>query len=232
MAQRFGLTELSNYMLYNFHDAPSDLYARMALNVSLNEELGIRIWSFPMRYQPTDLPERSHIGEHWSRYQLRSMQLILQATHGVVSGAPAFFRRAFGDSVEAFEELLLRPHHYIFNREWFERLRGRAEFEEYRKAFRKLSQSQRVELLNLLSSCEPRNIKSLASKVADSQLKRILPHYVGLSKTREEEIWAAQKVAPRETVLEVPDDERVEDAGLNEPALLKRERSIALAGAV
>jgi hypothetical protein len=232
MAQRFGLTELSNYMLYNFHDTPSDLYARMALNVILNEELGIRIWSFPMRYQPTDLPDRSHIGEHWSRYQLRSMQLILQATHGVVSGAPAFFRRAFGDSVEAFEELLLRPHHYIFNREWFERLRGRAEFEEYRKAFRKLSQSQRVELLNLLSSCEPRNIKSLASKVADSQLKRILPHYVGLSKTREEEIWAAQKVATRETVLEVPDDERVEDAGLNEPAPLKRERSIVLAGAV
>ena len=89
-ACQFGLTELSNYMLYNFHDSPSDLYGRMKLNVELNEELGIRIWSFPMRYQPTDLPDRSHIGEKWTRYQLRSLQLILQATHGVVSGAPPF----------------------------------------------------------------------------------------------------------------------------------------------
>ena len=119
-ARGFGLTELSNYMLYNFHDTPEDLYARMALNVELNESLGIRIWSFPMRYQPTDLPNRSHIGEKWTRYQLRSMQLILQATHGVVSGAPMFFRRAFGPTVADFEALLLRPYHFIFNRDWFE----------------------------------------------------------------------------------------------------------------
>ena len=51
-------------MLYNFHDSPSDLFERLRLNVTLNEELGIRIWSFPMRYQPTDLPERTHIGEN------------------------------------------------------------------------------------------------------------------------------------------------------------------------
>src|SRR5262249_3495409 len=44
IAHSFGLTELSNYMLYNFHDTPPDLYERMALNVSLNEQLGIRIW--------------------------------------------------------------------------------------------------------------------------------------------------------------------------------------------
>jgi hypothetical protein len=232
MAHSFGLTELSNYMLYNFHDNPADLYARMALNVSLNEELSIRIWSFPMRYQPTDLPDRSHIGERWSRYQLRSMQMILQATHGVVSGAPAFFKRAFGDSIEAFEELLLRPHHYIFNREWYERLKGRAEFEEYRKAFRKLSGSQRCELLNLLSSSEPRHIKSLACGVTDSQIKRILPFYIPLSKVREAEIWATQKVATSETASEVPDDERVEDADLSEPIPLKSERSMAMAGGV
>ncbi|MCU1284058.1 MAG: hypothetical protein JWO13_408 [Acidobacteriales bacterium] len=218
MAHGFGLTELSNYMLYNFHDTPADLYERMALNVSLNEELEIRIWSFPMRYQPTDLPDRSHVGERWSKYQLRSMQLILQATHGVVSGAPAFFKRAFGDSVEAFESLLLRPHHYIFNREWYERLGGRAEFEEYCRAFRTLSGSQRLELLSLLSSCEPRNINKLHT--TDSQLKRVIPYYVPLSKTREAQIWADKKADTGEP-SQVPDDERVEDAGLNEPVLLK-----------
>ena len=86
----------------------------MVLNVTLNEDLGIRIWSFPMRYLPTDRPDRTYVGEHWSRYELRSMQLILQATHGVVSGAPTFFRRAFGASAEDFQALLLRQHHALF----------------------------------------------------------------------------------------------------------------------
>ncbi|EQD30486.1 hypothetical protein B1A_20356, partial [mine drainage metagenome] len=49
-AYEVGLHDLSNYMLYNFHDSPEDLYERMRMNISLNEELGIRIFSFPMRY--------------------------------------------------------------------------------------------------------------------------------------------------------------------------------------
>ncbi len=109
-AHDFGLHELSNYMLYNFHDSPADLYFRMRLNLELNEELDIRIWSFPMRYQPTDRPDRSFMGENWTRYQLRSLQIILQATHGVVSGAPQFFKRAFGETEAEFSDLLLWPH--------------------------------------------------------------------------------------------------------------------------
>jgi len=62
----------------------------MQLNIQLNEELGIRIYSFPMRYQPTDMKDRSYVGDHWNRYYLRSLQIILQATHGIVSGAPIF----------------------------------------------------------------------------------------------------------------------------------------------
>ena len=114
-AHEFGLTEISNYMLYNFHDTPADLFQRMRLNVTLNEELGVRIWSFPMRYQPTDRPDRGHIGARWTRYQLRSMQIILQATHGIVSGGPTFFRRAFGDTAEDFHRILALPHDFIFN---------------------------------------------------------------------------------------------------------------------
>jgi hypothetical protein len=228
MAHACGLTELSNYMLYNFHETPADLYERMVLNVSLNEELGIRIWSFPMRYQPTDLPDRSHIGERWTRYQLRSLQLILQATHGVVSGAPAFFKRAFGNSVASFEALLLRPHHYIFNREWYERLTGRAEFAQYQREFGKLSGGQRRELLALLSSCDPRQIKSLISKTSDLQIRRIIRYYIPLSKARETEIWAAQRRILQETASDIPEDERVEDAGLGEPVLLTNDRSATI----
>ena len=95
-----GITDLSNYMLYNFKDSPRDLFQRMRLNVELNEELNIRIFSFPMRYQPVTRQDRGHVGPKWNPYYLRSMQVMLQATHGIVSGAPEFFRRAYGDTYE------------------------------------------------------------------------------------------------------------------------------------
>ena len=97
MAADNQITSLSNYMLYNFMDTPTDLYQRMRLNIDLNQELGIRIWSFPMRYQPVTLKDRSHVGKGWNRYYLRSFQIMLQATKGVVSGSPSFFLRAYGE---------------------------------------------------------------------------------------------------------------------------------------
>ena len=211
-AHEFGLTELSNYMLYNFHDSPADLFARMRMNVALNEELQIRIWSFPMRFQPTDLPVRSYVGENWSRYQLRSMQLILQATHGVVSGAPVFFKRAFGDSYAEFSDILLRPHHFIFNRQWYERLGGKAEFDEFTSQFGRLSKSDRIDLVTLLSSVAPRDIVHLPERTSNSRVRKILPFYKSLPKTDEARIWALQKT---NLALPIPDDERVEDAGLD-----------------
>src|ERR1700722_5496819 len=214
-AHEFGLTELSNYMLYNFHDSPVDLFERMRLNVALNEELGIRIWSFPMRFQPTDLPNRSHIGEKWSRYQLRSKQLILQATHGVVSGAPVFFKRAFGDSYQDFEDILLRPHHFIFNRDWYERLAGKLEFDEFMTEFNRLSASDRIKLVVMLSSVKPREIGRLPKQTSNSQIRKILHFYKPLPKGEEERIWALQKNID---YLPMPEDERVEDAGLSDLA--------------
>jgi hypothetical protein len=233
-AHEFGLTELSNYMLYNFHDTPADLYARMRLNVALNEELGIRIWSFPMRYQPTDLPDRSHIGEKWSRYQLRSLQIVLQATHGVVSGHPTFFKRAFGDTLAEFETILLRPHHYIFNRDWYEMLGGRDEFEEYEREVSRLSASDKAELLHLLSSCDPRNFVALRSQASSAQLSAVLQYYSPLPKHEEAMIWNRQRAIAVARVGEpdLADDERVEDAGLEDetavmtPARLIRDLSI------
>ena len=210
-ATEFGLTELSNYMLYNFHDSPADLFERMRLNVALNEELGIRIWSFPMRFQPTDLPNRSHIGEKWSRYQLRSMQLILQATHGVVSGQPSFFKRAFGDSLDEFRNILLMPHHFIFNRDWFEYGGGRPHFEEFLAQFGRLTESERHELVLLLSSVNPRHFHSLEDAANATAVKRILSFYVPMDKEDEASIWKNARSAP-----EVADEERVEDAGLND----------------
>ena len=218
-AAEHGLTELSNYMLYNFYDSPADLFERMRLNVRLNEELGVRIWSFPMRYQPTNRPNRGHVGAKWSRYQLRSMQIILQATHGVVSGAPTFFKRAFGDTFEDFERILLLPHDFIFNREWFERLDPEERLAAYRTEFDKLDRNERAELVELLSSCDPRNFGELAKQATSATLKRVLGFYVRVPKDQLFAIWAKQKELTRgevKTNFGLAEDERVEDAGLDQ----------------
>lgn len=216
-AHEFGLLSMSNYMLYNFHDTPADLFERMRLNVTLNEELSLRIWSFPMRYQPTSLPDRSHVGEHWTRYQLRSMQLILQATHGVVSGDPTFFKRAFGDTLNEFTDLLLRPHHFIFNRDWYEIHEGRAQFDDYRREFGKLSTGERNELLDLIARVDPSELHGQLRLATTSRVKSIMRHYLPIPKEEEAEIWARQRAMKHQDdqSIIVPDEERVEDAGLN-----------------
>jgi hypothetical protein len=205
-------------MLYNFHDSPLDLYERMHLNVRLNEELGIRIYSFPMRYQPTDLPNRSHIGPKWSRYHLRSVQIVLQATHGVVSGEPEFYKAAFGGSYQEFEDILSRPHHMIFNRQWYERYEGRGEFDEFQARFDRLSSSERTELMQFLSGRNPAAYSD-ALRELPSNLQPIARFYIPISKQKETDIRLAQRA--RSTSMKKADvrltaEEIVEDAGLDD----------------
>ncbi|MFD1951595.1 radical SAM protein [Sphingomonas arantia] len=215
-AHEHGLTELSNYMLYNFHDDPADLFARMRLNVTLNEELNIRVWSFPMRYQPTNRPDRGHIGDKWSRFELRSMQIILQATHGVVSGEPTFFRRAFGDTVAEYETILMMPHDMIFNRDWYDKLDGRGEYDQYLAEANRLSPERRHELKTLLSSCDPRHYHTLPALTDDEGIRSILQFYMPRPKDELMSIWRKQaEWSAVAHALNVPEDERVEDAGLD-----------------
>jgi hypothetical protein len=215
-AHEFGLHELSNYMLYNFHDGPDDLFERMRLNVTLNEELGVRIWSFPMRFQPTDRPDRGHIGEKWTRFQLRSMQIILQATHGVVSGEPEFFKRAFGDTFADYERILAMPHDIIFNRDYYENGPGRAEYDDYQRAYDRLTETDRAELLGLLSSRDPRHFHTLRDDADSDALRAILPFYVPRPKEEWLAVWQSKRAAVAEEVNRgLAEDERVEDAGLD-----------------
>ena len=38
IAHDYGVSEFSNYMLYNYKDSPRDLYERLLVNINLNEE--------------------------------------------------------------------------------------------------------------------------------------------------------------------------------------------------
>ncbi len=221
MAADNQITSLSNYMLYNFKDTPKDLYQRMRLNIDLNEELGIRIWSFPMRYQPVTLKDRSHVGKNWNRYYLRSFQLMLQATKGVVSGSPSFFLRAYGENAEEFERLLRLPHAFIFHREHFEDGEGRAHREEYESLRRSLSESQENELMYLLATPSngngmgPNHFRELAGDQTVDQKIRQLMIFHGLD-TREDAKAHGSGLMSEMTANGpyLEEDEIVEDAGL------------------
>ena len=157
------------------------------------------------------------------------MQIILQATHGIVSGEPAFFKRAFGDTFEEYERILLLPHDFIFNREWYERFDQEERLEEYQAEIARLDAAERAELVDLLSSCEPREFSKLGERTGvPAALKRVLPFYIPVPKTELFAIWSRQKALTRgQTELGLADDERVEDAGLDDddtPAVLEPER--------
>lgn len=229
MAAEFGISSLSNYMLYNFMDTPEDLYERMRINIRLNEELGIRIWSFPMRYQPVDLKDRSHVGKHWNRYYLRSFQIILQATRGIVTGDPDFFSRAFGEDLTRFKELLSLPHGFIFYRNYFEKNKeGRAIRDEYQSLRCRLSASQELELISLLSSTRATQTDSapkmgLVGLLDDHRLdplirKTLRFHILDTKWTSEFHGGSrAEQVLDLLDLSELPDEEIcVEDAGLFE----------------
>ena len=215
-AHKFNMNKLSNYMLYNFYDSPEDLFKRMELNIELNEELGIRIWSFPMRYQPTNLPNRSHIGKNWTWYQLRSFQIILQATHGVVSGNPSFFKYAFGNSTDEFREILLYPHRYIFHRKWFREYGGQGEFDDFKSHLSRISESSKNELLEYLSLPKNRYSPEKLSNtgIRNPQIKKILSFYKRATKSETEEIYRLQEEIRQKSTCTLEKDEFVEDAGL------------------
>lgn len=227
MASDNGITSLSNYMLYNFMDTPDDLYRRMQLNIALNEELGTRIWSFPMRYQPVNLKDRTHVGKHWNRYYIRSFQIMLQATHGVVSGSSSFFNHAYGRDEGNFKRLLSYPHGFIFHREHYENGAGKSVREEYEAVRHRMTSTQLDELLNLLAACSSgekaraAQIMRLAkSRSVDSLVRQALTfHLLG---TRQDSIDDPERIVAMFPSLN-PDpvlptaEEFVEDAGLFEP---------------
>ena len=223
MAADNRITSLSNYMLYNFMDSPEDLYARMRVNIALNEELRIRIWSFPMRYQPVTLKDRSHVGKNWNRYYLRSFQIMLQATRGIVSGSPEFFAHAYGPNSESFEHLLSFPHAFIFHREYYEgNGEGQAVRTEYEKLRERMSESQERELITILSGpSESKNLprhyyrQMATDRSIDPLLRDVMRFHTLDTKDRydEQQVLSAFSRLNPDPVMP-PEDAIIEDAGL------------------
>lgn len=170
-AHRHGIREISNYILFNYKDKPEDLYERLKINIELNRELGIQIFSFPMKYSPIDQTDRSYIGANWTKKSIRAISAILQVTKGVVAAGSNFFYKAFGNTLEEYFELLAMPRELIMFRHHFEEDGTTG---EWKKLYQAMSDEQKKELMKFTSN----TVAELKQTPCPEQFREILPYYL------------------------------------------------------
>lgn len=170
-AHRHGISQISNYILFNYKDKPEDLYERLRVNIELNEELGIQIFSFPMKYSPISETDRTYVGKNWCKKSLRAISAILQVTKGVVAAGSSFFYKAFGNNLDEYFELLAMPRELIMFRSHFEE---NGITQKWQTLYRKLSDEQKDRLMDLVSL----NVSELKKTPWPADLKDILKFYL------------------------------------------------------
>lgn len=170
-AHRHGIKEISNYILFNYKDKPEDLYERLKINIELNRELGIQIFSFPMKYSPINRTDRSYIGVNWTKKSIRAISAILQVTKGVVAAGSDFFYKAFGNTLEEYFELLAMPRELIMFRHHFEENGTTA---AWKKQYQAMSDEQKKELMEFTSH----TVAELKQTPCPEQFQEILPYYL------------------------------------------------------
>lgn len=176
LAAKYGIRELSNYLLYNYDDEPAEFYQRLKLNIKLCEELEISIYSFPMKYNPINDKEgyfknRTFIGKHWNKKYLRAIQLVLNSTKGKVGKGKGFFEEAFGKNEEQFFEILYMPEAYILNRMYY---KHNGTTQKWLNSFNALTREERAIVLPII---ETNCIDKQHLNVSCPKLIELLAHY-------------------------------------------------------
>ena len=189
LANKYGIKHLSNYILYNFDDTPENLYERLKINIDLNKELELNIFSFPMKYIPINAKDRKFIDKpYWNRKYIRTIQSILHATHGVVSPKTRFFNKAFGKDLETFKELLIMPEDYIIYRGYAEE---KGLTDDWNKKHKKLKQNSNYNfVMEIIYSYKFKNLPEL---FLDKESKDFLNHYINRINLEDYKNWKEEK---------------------------------------
>jgi hypothetical protein len=182
LAAENDITNLSNYILYNFHDKPEELYKRLEINAELCLELDIAIFSFPMKYIPLfgeEAKGRVHTGKHWNQKFIRAIQSILNVSKGIVapsyrSREDSFFREAFGKDLEEFKEILYMPEQYIIYRHMVRYELGYAEIWE--KEFRSLAGTDKKVACRIIEENDFSD-EAIEAKNPTEKVRSFLRHY-------------------------------------------------------
>lgn len=192
LCAKYGITELSNYVLYNsedfggkgkiYHaDIPKDLYNRMRFTLDLKDEINenlpadnkVAAFSFPMRYIPLSAHERGYVGSQWNAKFLRAVQCMLIPTQGKGVGSKSFFEADFGKNADEFVKFLAMPDKLIAARGKFsEKVRRmHDETEEdlkLRKALWEKNQRKLKEWNKLYDSMNSEEVDSFVSVIGDN----------------------------------------------------------------
>jgi len=189
LAHKYGQTDMSNYILYNYKDTPEDFYKRMRINIDLNDEFkngnGAKtiIYSFPMRYVPLNAKKRDiDTGNgNWNQRYLRAVKVILNVTKGPVMPGREFFVQAFGRDTVEFKAILSMPDDFIRNRlvpNWREigilEDRWMPFVREWMDTFRELSDEDEKLLIQVLGPNDKETIKESHDSIDNGNIKKLL----------------------------------------------------------
>lgn len=216
-----GITELSNYVLYNsedfggkgkkYHaDTPEDLYDRMRITLDLKDEINstlpseqhVAAFSFPMRYIPLNAHERGYVGSMWNAKFLRAVQCMLIPTQGKGVGNRDFFEADFGKSSKEFVRFLCMPDKLIAARGHFkEGGRGRTKETPEELKARKISwvkNQKKIKEWNRLYD-QLDDVQDFIALIGDNEF---LPEKVlGISSDTQKKLYLSYLTTPRLVAL-------------------------------
>jgi hypothetical protein len=186
LAAKYEISHLSNYILYNHDDTPEDLWNRLKINIDLNKKYDLKIYSFPMKYMPLNAKDRSYINmPAWNWQFLRGVQRILNVVKGIVMPGESFFKRAFGESVEEFKEILHMPEQIVMNRT----KTPQQDEISWANKFRNMTNNEKQEMLELLNTNKTKNKLEVAiPKINNGKIKDILEYYLSPDNNKKEEL--------------------------------------------
>lgn len=180
LADKYGVKELSNYLLYNYVDKPEHLWERLKINVDLHKELNSNIFSFPMKFIPLygdESLDRKYIGKHWNRKYIRAIQCILNVTKGIGMPGTSFFEKCFGKNIEEYFEILMMPEPLILWRNHYEQngMKDKWLYKLKNLTRLELEEANKIILSNAFFSFNGTTSKAVVSLVKYYQLKRTSP---------------------------------------------------------
>lgn len=214
-----GITELSNYVLYNsedfsgkgkkYHaDTPEDLYNRMRITLDLKDEINnalpmesekIAAFSFPMRYIPLSAHERGYVGSMWNAKFLRAVQRMMVPTQGKGVCSRSFFEADFGKSADEFVRFLSMPEKLIASRGKIStKSRGKSKETEEEFAIRKADwarDQKKIKIWNILYDGLGNEREAFIELIGDNEY---LPEKVlGITSVYQKKMYILYLTTPR-----------------------------------
>jgi hypothetical protein len=169
-----GISDFSNYILYNWTDRPEDLWTRLHTAIDLYNNCGVKIkaFSFPMKYAPINEKDRGFIGKHWNKKYLNSINIILNVTRGIVAKESDFFYEAFGKNIDEYYSILTMPDEFIRHRHFF---RDNGLIGCWTRLYNALSAVEKNKLLEII--CASKQNRSVLFENHRPKISKILTLY-------------------------------------------------------